>query len=96
MTLCIAAITGATYEFVSDRKDARRFPQEGRSVDVGGFRLNIHCTGEGGPAVTLDSFPIRRYQSYATTSGLHNHPSNAAGRVGLRLPFAVLLVRLAF
>jgi pimeloyl-ACP methyl ester carboxylesterase len=55
MTLCIAAITGATYEFVSDRKDARRFPQEGRSVDVGGFRLNIHCTGEGGPAVILDS-----------------------------------------
>lgn len=53
--LCIAAITGATYEFVSDRRDVRRFPQEGRSVDVGGFRLNIHCIGKGGPAVVLDS-----------------------------------------
>jgi pimeloyl-ACP methyl ester carboxylesterase len=53
--LCIAAITGSTYQFVSDRKDARRFPQEGRSLDVGGFRLNIHCTGKGGPAVVLDS-----------------------------------------
>jgi hypothetical protein len=55
MVLCIAAVTGATYEFVSDRKDARRFPQEGRSVDVEGFRLNIHCTGQGSPAVILES-----------------------------------------
>jgi pimeloyl-ACP methyl ester carboxylesterase len=55
MILCIAAITGATYEFVSERKDARRFPQEGRSVDVGGFWLNIHCTGKGGPAIILES-----------------------------------------
>jgi|HubBroStandDraft_1064217.scaffolds.fasta_scaffold14753_4 pimeloyl-ACP methyl ester carboxylesterase len=55
MILGIAAITGATYEFVSGRRDARRFPQEGRSVNVGGFRLNIHCTGEGSPAVILDS-----------------------------------------
>src|SRR5258708_31346859 len=53
--LCIAAIIGAIYEFVSERKDTRRFSQEGRSVDVGGFRLNIHCTGEGGPVVILDS-----------------------------------------
>jgi hypothetical protein len=32
--LGIAAIIGATYEFVSDRRDARRLPQEGRSVEV--------------------------------------------------------------
>jgi pimeloyl-ACP methyl ester carboxylesterase len=55
MILGIAAITGAAYEFVSDRKDSRRFPQEGRSVNVGGFWLNIHCTGEGSPAVILES-----------------------------------------
>ncbi len=52
---CVAAITGATWEFVSERRDARRFSREGRSVDVGGFRLNINCTGAGGPAVILDS-----------------------------------------
>jgi pimeloyl-ACP methyl ester carboxylesterase len=52
---CGAAMTGATWEFVCERRDARRFPQEGRLVDVGGFRLNIHCTGTGGPAVILDS-----------------------------------------
>jgi len=55
MIICIAALAGATYEFVSGRRDARRFPQEGRSVDIGGFRLNIHCAGQGGPAVILDS-----------------------------------------
>lgn len=53
--LCAAAIAGSIYELVSERNDARRFPQEGRSVDVGGFRLNIHCTGVGEPAVILDS-----------------------------------------
>ena len=47
MVLCVAAIAGATYEFVSDRRDARRFPQEGRSVEVGGFWVNIHCTTSG-------------------------------------------------
>lgn len=53
--LCVVAGTGATYEFFCDRRDARRFPHVGRLVDVGGYRLNIHCTGEGGPAVILDN-----------------------------------------
>jgi len=53
--VCAAAIAGATYELISERNDARRFSQEGRSVEVGGFRLNIHCTGTGAPAVILDS-----------------------------------------
>lgn len=53
--LCAAAIAGSIYELVSELNDARRFPQEGRSVDVGGFRLNIHCAGAGEPAVILDS-----------------------------------------
>lgn len=53
--VCAAAITGITYEVISEHIDARRFPQEGRSVDIGGFRLNIHCTGTGAPAVILES-----------------------------------------
>ncbi|MFZ0212483.1 MAG: alpha/beta hydrolase [Candidatus Acidiferrales bacterium] len=53
--VCTAAIAGATYELICEHNDARRFPQEGRSVDVGGFRLNIHCTGTGAPPVILDS-----------------------------------------
>lgn len=45
-------------EWFATRADARRFPQEGRSVDVGGFRLNIDCTGTaqpGTPTVILES-----------------------------------------
>lgn len=55
MIVCAAAIVGATHELISERNDARRFSQEGRSVEVGGFRLNMHCTGAGTPAVILDS-----------------------------------------
>ena len=45
-------------EWFATRADARRFPQEGRSVNVGGFRLNIDCSGTarpGTPAVILES-----------------------------------------
>lgn len=30
-------------------------PPPGRLVDVGGFRLHLNCTGDGGPAVVLDA-----------------------------------------
>lgn len=30
-------------------------PPPGRLVDVGGFRLHVNCTGDGGPAVVLDA-----------------------------------------
>ncbi|HUO15708.1 MAG TPA: alpha/beta hydrolase [Verrucomicrobiae bacterium] len=53
--LLIAAVVRESF---ASRADARRFPQQGRSVDVGGFRLNIDCTGTaipGAPAVILES-----------------------------------------
>lgn len=50
-----AAIAGASYQAIETRADALRFPQEGRSVDVGGHKLSIHCTGQGSPTVILDS-----------------------------------------
>jgi pimeloyl-ACP methyl ester carboxylesterase len=31
------------------------YAQPGRLVDVGGFRLNLYCTGSGSPAVVFDS-----------------------------------------
>lgn len=56
LSLVIAcAIGGASYQAIETRADAKRFPQEGRSVDVGGFRLNINCTGQGSPTVVFDS-----------------------------------------
>lgn len=53
--LLVAVLTGAIYEQVGQRRDRQRLPQVGRSVDIGGRTLNIHCTGEGSPAVILDS-----------------------------------------
>ena len=50
-----AVIAGAIYERVGQRSDARRLPQIGRAVDIGGRSLNIYCSGQGSPAVIFDS-----------------------------------------
>ncbi len=54
----LLVLAGTVYEWSASRADARRFPQQGRSVDIGGFRLNIDCTGTappGTPTVILES-----------------------------------------
>ena len=48
-------VAGVSYHFIKARADARRFPQEGKSVDVGGYNLNINCTGQGSPTVVLEA-----------------------------------------
>jgi hypothetical protein len=45
------AIIGASYQVFETGTDLRRFPQEGKSVDVGGYKLNLNCTGAGSPTV---------------------------------------------
>lgn len=56
LILLLVTLTGGmTYETVGRVSDSRRFPVPGRMVDVGGYRLNIHCTGAGTPAVILES-----------------------------------------
>ena len=52
----VAALVGATYQAAAAREDARRFPPSGRLVDVGGgCRLHARCSGNGEPAVVLES-----------------------------------------
>src|SRR2546422_6148873 len=53
VALVILALSGAVYEQVEASKDRRRFPQIGRSEDIGGRSLNIYCVGEGNPTVVL-------------------------------------------
>ena len=53
--LLLAIAAGATYQSIKARSDARRFPQEGKSVNIGGFNLNINCTGQGSPTVVLEA-----------------------------------------
>lgn len=51
----VLILAGITYEQIGDWQDRKRFPQVGRSVDIGGRSSNIYCSGEGSPAVILDS-----------------------------------------
>jgi pimeloyl-ACP methyl ester carboxylesterase len=53
--LALAALCGFTYERIARARDAERFPAPGRLIDVGGFKLHLYCTGEGGPTVILDT-----------------------------------------
>jgi pimeloyl-ACP methyl ester carboxylesterase len=51
----LLAVAGATYQSIATRAEARRSPEAGRLVDVGGYRLKINCTGKGGPTVVLEA-----------------------------------------
>jgi pimeloyl-ACP methyl ester carboxylesterase len=51
----VLVVAGISYQTTEKRIDARRFPEAGRLVDIGGYRLNINCTGQGSPTVVLES-----------------------------------------
>ncbi|MGC2465121.1 MAG: alpha/beta hydrolase [Candidatus Acidiferrum sp.] len=55
----MGAAVGASYQAIENRADARRFPQQGKSVSLGpafnNLTLNLDCRGQGGPTVILDS-----------------------------------------
>jgi pimeloyl-ACP methyl ester carboxylesterase len=46
---------GAGYEAIASAGDATRYPAPGQLVDVGGYRMHIHCIGAGTPTVVLNS-----------------------------------------
>ena len=51
----IALVSGVIYEQTQRARDRERYPQVGRSVDIGGRSLNIDCAGAGQPAVIFAS-----------------------------------------
>jgi pimeloyl-ACP methyl ester carboxylesterase len=53
--LILAAVCGATWQWLATRHDVASTPPPGRLVDVGGHRLHLWCTGSGAPAVILES-----------------------------------------
>ena len=55
LTSVVGLLCGFVYEQIGRRRDRKRLPQIGRSVDIGGRSLNIFCTGTGSPAVILDT-----------------------------------------
>jgi pimeloyl-ACP methyl ester carboxylesterase len=48
-------VAGFLYENISEARDRRFNPMPGKLVDVSGYKMHIDCTGEGSPAVILDS-----------------------------------------
>lgn len=42
-------------DHIDNRQTAMRIPAPGRMIDIGGFRLHLHCSGAGSPAVVLDA-----------------------------------------
>ncbi len=46
---------GFLYENISESRDRRFHPMPGQRVDVGGYKMHIHCAGQGTPVVILDS-----------------------------------------
>jgi pimeloyl-ACP methyl ester carboxylesterase len=49
------AIAGMIYQNIFEARDRRFNPMSGKRFDVGGYKMHIHCTGEGSPAVILES-----------------------------------------
>ena len=48
-------LAGTIYEPMAEASDARAYPPLGQMVDVGGYRLHIHCMGTGSPTVVIDA-----------------------------------------
>jgi pimeloyl-ACP methyl ester carboxylesterase len=48
-------LVGAILESAAEAADAKAYPPPGKMVDVGGYRLHIHCTGAGSPTVVIES-----------------------------------------
>jgi pimeloyl-ACP methyl ester carboxylesterase len=53
--IAVAALAGAAYQSLATRRDLAVTPPPGQLVDIGGYRLHLWCTGNGAPAVILDT-----------------------------------------
>lgn len=55
LTLLALVGIGASYQVIATAHDARTFPPPGQLVDVGGYKLHIHCLGTGAPTVITEN-----------------------------------------
>ncbi len=51
----VLAIAGTVYQTAATEADRKNFPAPGNLIDVGGFKMHIHCMGEGSPTVILET-----------------------------------------
>ncbi len=56
IVLVVVVLIGASiYQSQATQADAQAYPPPGQLIDIGGYKLHIHCTGEGTPTVILDA-----------------------------------------
>jgi len=55
LVVLIVLIAGFLYENVSEARDRRFNSMPGKLVEVNGRKMHIHCLGDAGPAIILDS-----------------------------------------
>lgn len=51
----ILVVTGMVYQTAATEADRKNFPPPGNLIDVGGFKMHIHCEGTGSPTVILET-----------------------------------------
>jgi pimeloyl-ACP methyl ester carboxylesterase len=53
------AFVGAIYQVIATRLSERKYPPPGRLINIGGYRLHIHCSGAAGaqvgPTIVMDA-----------------------------------------
>jgi pimeloyl-ACP methyl ester carboxylesterase len=54
MLVVVAALAASAAGQRAQARLAAQYPPSGQMVEVGGYRLHLHCLGEGGPAVVFD------------------------------------------
>lgn len=47
--------SGISYQFLGSKLDEKKYPPPGQMIDVGGYKMHLHCSGKRGPNVILDS-----------------------------------------
>ena len=55
LVILILALVMVTAGAISKSNLAKKYPAPGQLVDVGGYKLHIHCTGQGSPTVLLEA-----------------------------------------
>jgi pimeloyl-ACP methyl ester carboxylesterase len=59
--IVLVALAGALYQTINVRREQRVYPPPGKLVDLGGYRLHLYCSGQGGPTVILDYGRVGSY-----------------------------------
>jgi pimeloyl-ACP methyl ester carboxylesterase len=52
--ILVLAVSGLIYERAAQARDLRIYPQPGKRIDLGGYRLHLYCEGRGSPTVILE------------------------------------------